>query len=105
MVDRRTDRELRQDMLKHVARKDGVVPNFKDVYTFISSFKYGTTVEDLCQRLSPAKAGNDGRRLVQYLVLKTSAQVPSLNRRLDLSQDSTSGLPASIVRIRYALIL
>ena len=37
MVDRRTDRELHQDMLKHVARKDGVVPNFKDVYTFISS--------------------------------------------------------------------
>ena len=42
---------------------------------------------------------------MQYLVLKTSAQVPSLNRRLDLSQDSTSGLPASIVRIRFALLL
>jgi len=66
----RTDRELQQDMLKHVARKDGVVPNFKDVYTFISSFTYGTTVRDLCQRLSPAKAGIDERRLVQYLVLK-----------------------------------
>jgi len=66
----RTDRDLQQDMLSHIARKEGMLPNFRDVYTFISSFTYGTTVKDLCQRLSPSKCGFDERRLVQYLVLK-----------------------------------
>jgi len=66
----RTDRELQRDLLVHVAREENRIPNFKDVYTFVSSFTYGTTVKDLCQRLSPSKLGFDERRLVQYLVLK-----------------------------------
>lgn len=67
----RSDKQLRQDLMNNIARKDAVKqPTFRDVYTFLSSFTYGTTVRDLCQRLSPIKSGFDESRLVQYCVMK-----------------------------------
>ena len=49
-------------------RDPSVYPEFRQVYSFIAGFTYGTTVKDLCVRHSPAKMGLDERRLVQYLV-------------------------------------
>jgi len=67
----RTDKQFRQELMDNVIRKDSVItPTFRDVYTFISSFTYGTTVRDLCQRLSPIKLGFDETRLVQFCVMR-----------------------------------
>jgi len=66
----RTDKELQLDVLKRVSRNEDELPTFKDVYSFISSFTYGTTVKDLCLRLNPQKLCFDERRLVQYLLLR-----------------------------------
>ena len=66
----RTDKELQKDVLRAAARSQEEPPTFRDLYTFISSFTYGTTVKDLCTRHNPLKMGIDERRLVQYLLLK-----------------------------------
>ena len=68
----RSDKQFRSDLLASVARRDshGASPTFRDVYTFVSSFTYGTTVRDLCQRLNPAKMGFDESRLVQLCVMR-----------------------------------
>ena len=66
----RRDKQLQQDLLTSIARREGDLPSFRDVYTFISSFTYGTTVKDLCQRMSPSRLGFDETRLVQYCVLR-----------------------------------
>jgi hypothetical protein len=64
----RTDPELRRDLLQQAARDEEQRPTFRDVYTFLCSFTYGTTVKDLCARHNPANMGIDERRLVQYLL-------------------------------------
>lgn len=66
----RTDKELQKDLSERVARSEEELPTFRDLYTFVSSFTYGTTVKDLCLRFNPAKMGIDERRLVQYLLLR-----------------------------------
>merc|ERR1712112_104452 len=67
----RSEQQFRQDLMTTITRREGLVtPSFRDVYTFISSFTYGTTVRDLCQRMSPAKLGFDECRLVQYCVMR-----------------------------------
>ena len=68
----RSDKQFRSDLLASVARRDSLAPapTFRDVYTFVSSFTYGTTVRDLCQRLNPAKMGFDESRLVQLCVMR-----------------------------------
>lgn len=66
----RRDAKMRQDMMRSVVRDPAVHPEFRQVYSFIAGFTYGTTVKDLCVRHSPAKMGLDERRLVQYLVLR-----------------------------------
>ena len=66
----RRDRQFQGDLLVNICRKEGDLPSFRDVYTFISSFTYGTTVKDLCQRMSPSKLGFDETRLVQFCVLR-----------------------------------
>ena len=67
----RSDQQFRQDLMTTITRREGLVtPSFRDVYTFISSFTYGTTVRDLCQRMPPAKLGFDECRLVQYCVMR-----------------------------------
>ena len=66
----RRDRQFQQDLLANISRKENDLPSFRDVYTFISSFTYGTTVKDLCQRMSPSKLGFDETRLVQFCVLR-----------------------------------
>jgi len=66
----RSDRELQADLMKHVARSEDDPPTFRDVYTFVSSFTYGTTVKDLCLRLNPVRIRVDERRLVQYLLAR-----------------------------------
>ena len=66
----RRDRQFQGDLLANICRKEGDLPSFRDVYTFISSFTYGTTVKDLCQRMSPSKLGFDETRLVQFCVLR-----------------------------------
>ena len=68
----RSDKQFRRDLLASVARRDSLAPapTFRDVYTFVSSFTYGTTVRDLCQRLNPAKMGFDESRLIQLCVMR-----------------------------------
>ena len=68
----RSDKQFRLDLLASVTRRDslGPAPTFRDVYTFVSSFTYGTTVRDLCQRLNPAKMGIDESRLIQLCVMR-----------------------------------
>ena len=68
----RSDKQFRRDLLASVARRDSIAPapTFRDVYTFVSSFTYGTTVRDLCQRLNPAKMEFDESRLIQLCVMR-----------------------------------
>ena len=67
----RQDKQFRSDLLAAVARRDSpVTPSFRDVFTFVSSFTYGTTVRDLCQRFNPAKLGFDETRLVQLCAMR-----------------------------------
>jgi len=66
----RRDKQFQQDLLTSISRREGDLPSFRHVYTFISSFTYGTTVRDLCQRMSPSRLGFDETRLVQYCVLR-----------------------------------
>lgn len=68
----RSDPSLRADLLSLITREGEAdsPPDFREVYSFISSFTYGTTVKDLCLRLGPSSFAFDERRLVQYLVLR-----------------------------------
>jgi hypothetical protein len=68
----RSDPNLRADLLNSVIREgdDVSTPTFKEVYAFICSFTYGTTVKDLCLRLGSSRLNFDLRRLVQYLMLR-----------------------------------
>jgi len=66
----RTDSQLQRDLLATAARQEGCLSDFRDVYNFIASFTYGTTVRDLCGKFPTSVVGVDERRLVQHLVLK-----------------------------------
>ena len=89
----RQDKQFRSDLLAAVARRDSLVtPSFRDVFTFVSSFTYGTTVRDLCQRFNPAKLGFDETRLVQLCamrgVLRRVHKYPVWSQGADTSGDS-----------------
>ena len=67
----RKDPQFRQNLIETVGRKDNLQPpKFRDIFTFISSFSYGSTVKDVCQRLCPVKLGLHEARLVQYCVMR-----------------------------------
>jgi len=63
----RNNPKMQNDLMMAVLRNSCEVPQFRDVYSLIAGFTYGTTVRDLCTRHNPAKMGIDERRLVQYL--------------------------------------
>lgn len=64
------DRRLQEECIKHVARYPRQPPTVRDVFRMFCSMTRGTTVRDICIRLSPHTLRINERKLVQFGLLE-----------------------------------
>lgn len=64
------DRRLQEECIRFVARYPRQPPTVRDVFRMYCSMTRGTTVRDLCIRLSPHTLKINERRLVQFGLLE-----------------------------------
>lgn len=64
------DRRLQEECIRYVARYPRQPPSVRDVFRMFCSMTRGTTVRDLCIRLSPHTLRINERRLVQFGLLE-----------------------------------
>ncbi|ESO95737.1 hypothetical protein LOTGIDRAFT_188434 [Lottia gigantea] len=65
-----TDKQLQEECIQFVGRKEKKQPTFYDIYKMYCSLTAGITVKDICSRYNPHSLLIDERKLLQYGLLK-----------------------------------